>query len=166
MLGLVLATNPTRAAENRQPINTIADLIAAVRKCWKPPPAEQAHAGMQITVRFSITRDGRLQGKAAIRYESPDASEDERMAYRLAVADSLAHCAPFPVTEGLGNAIAGKPITIRFIDTRKQREATDCLWRRQAAVEPWVESLADMVHFWKPMGWAEEAVQITSGVGP
>jgi hypothetical protein len=78
---------------------------------------------MQITVRFSITRDGRLQGKAAIRYESPDASQDERKAYRIAVADSLAQCAPFPVTKGLGNAIAGHPITIRFIDARKQREA-------------------------------------------
>jgi hypothetical protein len=78
---------------------------------------------MQITVRFSITRDGRLQGKAAIRYESPDASDDERIAYRMAVAESLARCAPFPITEGLGNAIAGQPINIRFIDTRKQREA-------------------------------------------
>jgi predicted phage terminase large subunit-like protein len=40
------------------------------------------------------------------------------------------------------------------------------IWRRQAAVETWVESLADMVHTWKPMAWAEELVQITSGVGP
>jgi predicted phage terminase large subunit-like protein len=40
------------------------------------------------------------------------------------------------------------------------------IWRKQAAVEQWVESLADMVHAWKPMGWAEEQVQITSGVGP
>jgi hypothetical protein len=31
--------------------------------------------------------------------------------------------APFPITEGLGNAIAGQPIAIRFIDARKQREA-------------------------------------------
>jgi hypothetical protein len=78
---------------------------------------------MQITVQFSITRDGRLQGKAAVRYESPDASEDERLAYRRSVAESLAHCAPFPITEGLGNAVAGRPINIRFIDTRKQRQA-------------------------------------------
>jgi predicted phage terminase large subunit-like protein len=40
------------------------------------------------------------------------------------------------------------------------------VWRKQAAVETWVESLADLVHTWMPMGWAEETVQITSGVGP
>jgi hypothetical protein len=40
------------------------------------------------------------------------------------------------------------------------------VWRRQAAVETWVEALADLVHAWKPMAWAEEQVQITSGVGP
>jgi hypothetical protein len=123
LLGLMLAADCARAAENSERINTIAELMATVRKCWSPPPLAQAHAGMQITVQFSITRDGRLQGKAAIRYESPDASEDERLAYRRSVAESLARCAPFPITEGLGNAIAGKPINIRFIDTRKQREA-------------------------------------------
>jgi predicted phage terminase large subunit-like protein len=40
------------------------------------------------------------------------------------------------------------------------------IWRRQAAVEQWVEALADLVRRWKPMGWAEESVQITAGIGP
>ena len=40
------------------------------------------------------------------------------------------------------------------------------VWRRQAAVEQWVEALADLVHVWKPMAWAEEQVQITAGIGP
>jgi hypothetical protein len=43
----------------------------------------------------------RLQSKAAVRYESRDASEDERLAYRRSVAESLAHSAPVPITEGL-----------------------------------------------------------------
>ena len=119
LLGLMLAADCTHA-ETRE---RIAELMETVHKCWNPPPLAQAHAGMQITVQFSITRDGRLQGKAAIRYESPDASEEERVAYRRSIAESLAHCAPFPITEGLGNAIAGRPINIRFVDTRKQRQA-------------------------------------------
>jgi predicted phage terminase large subunit-like protein len=40
------------------------------------------------------------------------------------------------------------------------------VWRRQAAVETWVEALADLVHRWKPLDWAEETTQITSGIGP
>jgi hypothetical protein len=98
-------------------------LFTAVHKCWKPPPLAQAHTGVQITVQFSITRDGRLQGKAVVRYESPDASDDERLAYRRSVAESLAPCVAFPITDGLGNAVAGRPLNVRFIDTHKQREA-------------------------------------------
>ena len=40
------------------------------------------------------------------------------------------------------------------------------VWRKQAAVETWVEALADLVHAWKPMAWAEERIQITAGIGP
>lgn len=40
------------------------------------------------------------------------------------------------------------------------------LWRKQASSDVWVESACDMVHAWKPMGWAEETGQIKGGVGP
>src|SRR5215831_10361935 len=40
------------------------------------------------------------------------------------------------------------------------------LWRRQTASDQWIESLADLIRKWKPIGWAEEKIQITSGVGP
>jgi hypothetical protein len=86
LLGLMLAADCTCAEER---INTIAELMESVHKCCTPPPLPQAHTGMQITVQFSITRDGRLQGKAAIKYESPDASEEERLAYRRSIAESL-----------------------------------------------------------------------------
>lgn len=40
------------------------------------------------------------------------------------------------------------------------------LWRGQTSSDVWVERWCDMVLRWKPMGWAEEAGQIKSGVGP
>lgn len=40
------------------------------------------------------------------------------------------------------------------------------LWRKQAASNEWVESWCDLVREWRPQFWAEELVQITSGVGP
>lgn len=40
------------------------------------------------------------------------------------------------------------------------------LWRKQTASDQWVESFCDLVRQWKPLGWAEEKTQITSGVGP
>jgi predicted phage terminase large subunit-like protein len=40
------------------------------------------------------------------------------------------------------------------------------LWRQQASSDKWVEAFCDLVAKWKPLGWAEEAGQIKSGVGP
>lgn len=40
------------------------------------------------------------------------------------------------------------------------------LWREQATSDVWVESFCDLVQLWKPAGWAEEAGQIKSSVGP
>jgi hypothetical protein len=111
------------AESSRDPINTLNELFAALRACWEPPPLDRAHDGMELTVRFSLTRFGRIFGKVAITFESQDASDDDRLIYRKSVADALARCTPFPITDAFGNAIAGRPLAIRFIDTRRQKSA-------------------------------------------
>jgi hypothetical protein len=105
------------------PINTIQDVFAALRKCWIPPPREQSRPGMQITVLLSFTRSGALLGKPTITYQTHEASEDERLAYRVAVAETLRRCTPLPFTDALGNALAGRPLTMRFIDNRNLKQA-------------------------------------------
>ncbi len=40
------------------------------------------------------------------------------------------------------------------------------LWRGRTASDEWVERFCDLVGQWKPIGWAFETGQITSGVGP
>lgn len=40
------------------------------------------------------------------------------------------------------------------------------LWRQQSASDEWVEAFCELVNYWKPIAWAEEAGQIKSGVGP
>jgi hypothetical protein len=97
--------------------------MAALRACWVPPPLDQSRAGMQITVQVSFRRNGELLGQPRITFESSGASDDERLAYRIAVAKMLKRCTPVPVTEALGNALAGRPLTIRFVDNRKLRQA-------------------------------------------
>jgi hypothetical protein len=105
------------------PINTIADVFAALEACWIPPGLDQARAGMQITVLLSFKRSGELLGKPRITYESPNASDDERLSYRVAMAQAIRRCTPLPFTDALGNALAGRPLTIRFIDNRKLKQA-------------------------------------------
>jgi hypothetical protein len=105
------------------PVNTIQQVFQALEACWLPPKLDQGRPGMKITVLLSFTRKGEILGRPKITYESPGASEDERLAYRIAMAEALRRCNPLPFTDGLGNALAGRPMTIRFIDNRKLKQA-------------------------------------------
>jgi hypothetical protein len=111
------------AQEPRASLNTLNDLGAALQACWAPPPIDASRAGMQITVQMTFKRNGELFGQPRITFESPGASDDERLAYRIAVAEMLKRCTPLPFTEALGNAVAGRPFTMRFIDSRKLKQA-------------------------------------------
>jgi hypothetical protein len=104
-------------AEHR--VDTIRDIFDALRACWVPPPQDQARAGMQMSVRFSFKRDGAIIDKPRVTYASPDATPATRAAYRDAITSSLDHCTPLPFTDGLGGALAGHPIAIRFVDNRQ-----------------------------------------------
>jgi hypothetical protein len=119
---LAIAVAATSAAA-QTPLNTLKDIGAALQACWVPPPMDQSRPGMQITVQMSFRRNGELFGQPRITFESAGASDDERLAYRIAVAQMLQRCAPLPFTEALGNAVAGRPFTMRFIDDRKLKQA-------------------------------------------
>jgi hypothetical protein len=123
MLAFAALATGVAAQAPQTPVNTLSELMAALRACWVPPPLDQSRAGMQITVQVSFRRNGELLGQARITFESSGASDDERLAYRIAVAKMLKRCTPVPVTEALGNALAGRPLTIRFVDNRKLRQA-------------------------------------------
>jgi hypothetical protein len=104
-------------------VNTIKELGAALRACWVPPAIGQSRPGMQISVMMSFRRNGELLGQPRITFESPGATDDDRLAYRTAVAEMLKRCSPLPFTDGFGNAAAGRPFTMRFIDNRKLKQA-------------------------------------------
>jgi hypothetical protein len=113
---LLLSLNAARAEPGQ--VNTIDELFARIRQCWKPPKLPEGHPGMQITVLFTLTRNGDLFGKPRITFETPEATEADSIAYRTAVMETLQRCTPMPFTEGMGGAAAGKPIRFRFDDRR------------------------------------------------
>ena len=82
-LALVPPVGEALAQGPQLPLNTLNEVSAALRACWVPPPIDQSHAGMQITVRMSFRRNGELFGPPRITFESTGASDDERLAYRL-----------------------------------------------------------------------------------
>jgi hypothetical protein len=51
-------------------------------------------------------------------YASHDAPADVRNIYREAIDAALRRCTPLLFSEGMGGAVAGRPIAIRFVDDR------------------------------------------------
>jgi hypothetical protein len=99
-------------------LDTIGDLFAALRSCWSPPPTETAREGTQMSVRFSFKRSGEIIASPRITYATAGVPADTRAAYLKAINASLEACLPLKFTGGLGGALAGRPIAIRYVDNR------------------------------------------------
>jgi hypothetical protein len=99
-------------------LDTIGDLFAELRSCWSPPPPDAAHEGMQMTVRFSFKKSGEMIGPPRLTFATAGAPTDMRQTYLKAINDSLDACIPMKFTDGLGGALAGRPIMIRYVDNR------------------------------------------------
>jgi hypothetical protein len=103
---------PVRAEPER--LDTIKDVFAKLQTCWKPPPPSLANPGIDITVIVSFNRDGNLLGHPKITYESEQATDNDRLMYRIAVMETLQRCVPLPFTEGMAGAVAGRPFAVQF----------------------------------------------------
>ena len=112
---LLLSSGAARAEPGR--VDNIREAFARFRTCWKPPPASQANP-IDITVIVSFTREGGILGHPRITYESEQATDNDRLMYRIAVMETLQRCAPLPFSEGLGGAVAGRPFAVRFGNRR------------------------------------------------
>jgi len=123
-LQLTIETVPPQdqAEKYRTPdhdLDTIGDLFAALRACWSPPPPDNAREGMQMSVRFSFKRSGEIIATPRLTYSTAGVSADTRAVYLKAITASLDACVPLKFTGGLGGALAGRPIAIRYVDNRE-----------------------------------------------
>ncbi len=116
---LLISAACSARAEQRQ-VNTIKEVFEHLGTCWKPPPASRAKP-MDITIIVSFNRSGAIMGRPRITYESAEADDNDRLAYRVAVMEALQRCTPMPFTESMGGAIAGHPFAIKF-HSRKPQE--------------------------------------------
>jgi hypothetical protein len=123
-LQLTIQAVPAKQDEDkyRKPdhnLDSIGDLFAALRSCWSPPPAEAAREGMQMSVRFSFKRSGEMIAAPRLTFATAGVSADTRATYLKAINASLDACLPLKFTGGLGGALAGRPIAIRYVDNRE-----------------------------------------------
>jgi hypothetical protein len=106
------------AAEPEHKLDSIREMFDALRGCWVPPPIADARPGMQMSVRLSFKRTGEMIGQPRLTYVTPEASKENRDSYRHAIDAALERCSPMPFSKGMGGAVAGRPIAIRFVDNR------------------------------------------------
>ena len=104
----------TPASAQPAQVNTIADIFARLRACWKPPEPSRVHPDIDITVVVSFNRAGEILGRPRVTYESEQADDNDRLLYRIAAMEALQRCTPMPFTEGMAGAAAGRPFAIRF----------------------------------------------------
>ena len=129
-LQLTIQSVPPRedAAKYQKPdhdLGSIGDLFAALRSCWSPPPADSAREGMQMSVRFSFKRTGEIIAKPQLTFATAGISAETRATYLKAINASLNACVPLKFTNGLGGALAGRPIAIRYVDNRALGKQSD-----------------------------------------
>jgi hypothetical protein len=106
------AANPAAAA----PANTIRELIDGFRSCFRLPEGEP---GSELTLVFSLRRDGSLIGRPHVSYAKLPRDADEKNRFVENVANALLACTPAPITPELGGAIAGRPLSLRFVISRR-----------------------------------------------
>ncbi len=99
-------------------VDNLKEMFARLQKCWKSPLLPAGNPGMEITVMVSFKRDGAILGHPRITFESPNATDRERIIYRTAVMETLQRCTPLPFTDSMGAAIAGRPLRLKFDDRR------------------------------------------------
>src|SRR5215472_15198979 len=118
---LLIAAVCAAHAQDKQ-VNSIKDVFERLGTCWRPPPASRAKE-MDITVIVSFNRSGEIMGRPRITYESAEANDNDRLAYRVAVMEALQRCTPMPFTESMAGAVAGHPFAVRFHNQPKEKRA-------------------------------------------
>ena len=71
-----------------------------------------------MSVLFSFKKSGVMIAPPRMTFATPGAPADIRNTYSKAINASLSGCEPFKFTAGPGDAIAGRPIMIRYVDNR------------------------------------------------
>lgn len=117
-------TQPQPQDKPAGPVNTIRETVEWMVRCWRPPPPSRANP-MDITVIVSFNRSGQIFGRPKITYESSGATDNDRLAYRVAVMETLQRCTPVPFTESMAGATAGRPFWLRFEGAKSTPPTTE-----------------------------------------
>jgi hypothetical protein len=109
LLCLLFLFQSAHAADRRA--NTLRELFPMLTRCWRAPPRVD---GSTLTVGITLKRDGTMFGQPTITFSKLTGDPDAQKLFVASALAALAACTPVAITDGLGGAIAGRRIFIRF----------------------------------------------------
>lgn len=110
--GPVVLLAQAGAAAPAAPLRRLSEIGPYFARCWSESAGSE-DGPVEATVRFALRRDGRLLGPPRITAtRGPDAASREIA--RRAALQAVQRCAPAPLSPGLGAAVAGRVLTLRF----------------------------------------------------
>ena len=106
-----------------EPVSSLAGMWRTIRDCTNRAAGPPEAVGSEFTVLFTMKRDGSLQGQPRITYSHLLGDQATQQAFFSSVLAALARCFPMPLTEGLGGAIAGRPLRLRIVHRPREHAA-------------------------------------------
>ncbi len=114
---LLVGAAPAHAAS----ANTLTELWRILGECAKLGAVPTSAAGSEVTVVFSLKRDGSLLGQPRISHSRLVGNAGDQRDFIAGSLAAISRCLPIPVTDGLGGAIAGRPLRLRLTSHKPER---------------------------------------------
>jgi hypothetical protein len=114
---LSLSGGGALAQASAAPANTLQELSAQLDHCLVGP---EGAAGSQITVVFSLKRDGSVLERPRISFSTLPGTDAEKSTFVEGVVAAFDKCLPASITDELGGAIAGRLISMQFVVRARQ----------------------------------------------
>jgi len=119
--GLLLVLAVVPAPVRAEPANTLSEPWRALGACARITGAPAAAAGSEVTVLFSLKRDGSLQGQPRITHSHLVGDAVTQRAFIAGALTAVARCLPVTMTDGPGGAIAGRPLRLQLTSRPPER---------------------------------------------
>ena len=103
------------ARPRNKPVETLRAVFPAVAACWRPPEGLKRFEHNEVTLRFALRRDGSVIGTPRVTFSQTPADARGRALLIEASLAAVRRCTPLRITPGLGGAIAGLPLSLRFV---------------------------------------------------
>jgi hypothetical protein len=111
------STLPSKAVG--APANTLRELFAGLNRCMA---IAGGPLGSEITIVFSVRRDGALLGRPRVTFAKLAGDIEAQRKLTTSIAAAFNRCLPLPISDALGGAVAGRPLSVRFLIRAPEKE--------------------------------------------